>query len=182
VVLESEIETGWYPYAHLRFRAKPAGIKKIEAAISMQGSVTNRTTTAEDLTKPMEDSSRRLEMLQNYRQRLETLRGRASSDVDALIKVNKELAQTQSDIESLTSERGRLTQRVETEILTVFINSDRKRSFWTPMLVAMSEFGSNLSSGVASVITALAYIVPWSLVLLVFGWFGRRLWGRWRRR
>jgi hypothetical protein len=182
VVLEAKIDTGEFPYAHLRFRAKPEGIRKIDASLSAQGDVTDRATTAEDLARPLEDTARRLDMLQDYRQRLEALRGKASSDIEPLIKVNKELAQVQSDIEALTGERARLTQRVETEILTVSISSDRRRALWTPMRVALSEFGSNLSAGIASVVTAMAYILPWSLVLLGFTGLARGLWLRWRRR
>lgn len=178
VVLASHLNTGRYVSAELKFRAKPAGIKKLIAILGSAGEVINQSVTAEDLASPIEDSAKKLGMLNDYRSKLEGLRGRASSDIDALIKVNKELALVQSEIEALAGERAHLVQRVETEILNVSISSIHSRSFWRPVAESLSDFGTNLSSGVSSAITGIAFLIPWSLTLLMFGWAGRKLWLR----
>ncbi len=181
VTLESHLNTGRDVSAELKFRGKPGGIQKLIAQLGAQGEVISQTTTAEDLTSPLEDSARKLAMLDDYRSKLETLRERASVDIDALIKVNKELAQVQSEIEAMTGGRAHLVQRVETEILNVNITAIHHRQFWKPISAALSDFGSNLSEGLSKAITGVAFLIPWSLVLVVFAWVGRKLWTRGKR-
>lgn len=178
VILESQLNTGRYVSASLRMRAKPEGIRKIIASISTQGEVIRQSVNAEDLASPIEDAEKRLAMLNDYRTKLEALRGKASNDIDALIKVNKELAQVQNDIEGLAGERAHLMRRVETEILNVSISSIEGGTFWRPIGNALSDFTRNLSSGISGVITALAYLLPWGFMAIVLWWGGRKLWLR----
>lgn len=180
-VLESRINTGRAASASLKFRTKPSGIRKLIAALAMQAEITDQSTSAEDLAAPIEDAAKKLGMLNDYRTKLEALRGRASSDVDALIKVNRELAQVQSELEAIAGKHAHLMQRVETEILDVVIRSDQNRSFWRPVALAMSDFGNNLSQGVSIAITGIAYLIPWAVVLGLAAWVGRKLWRRRKR-
>jgi hypothetical protein len=175
-VLESRINTGREAYASLTFRATPGGIQKLIAALSQQSDITDQSTSAEDLAGPIEDSAKKLALLNDYQSKLEALRSNAKTDVDALIKVNKELAQVQSDIEAAAGKKAQLMQRVETEILTVSISSVQNRRFWKPISRALADFGADLSQGVAIAITAVAYLIPWALVLLLATWVVRRLW------
>ena len=181
VVLESHLNTGRDVSAQLKFRGKPGGIQKLVAVLNAQGEIINQSTTAEDLSSPIQDSAKKLAMLNDYRSRLEALRGRASENVDALIKVNKELALVQSEIEAMTGEQAHLMQRVETEILNVNITADHNRVFWKPISAALTDFSSNFSEGLAKAITGVAFLIPWSLVLAAFVWLGRKLWFRARR-
>ena len=181
VILESHIDTGRSPSASLKFRARAAGIAKLVAILGQKGSVISQSTTAEDLASPIEDASKKLAMLGDYRTRLEALRARASSDVDSLIKVNHELAQVQSDIEAAAGTQAYLRQRVETEILDVSIGSVHSQSFWKPIGEATADFRTNLSQAVATAITGVAFMIPWMVLALAFGWVAARLWFRRRR-
>lgn len=177
-VLGSHISSGRAASASLKFRARTNGIRKIVAALSKQAEVTNQSTTAEDLEAPIADVAKKLAMLRDYRSKLEALRGRASNDVDALIKVNRELAQVQSELEASEGKHAHLVQRVETEILNVFIRSVEHRAFWRPIGFAISDFGGNLSQGISFAITGIAFLIPWAIVLAVVAWGGRKLWRR----
>lgn len=179
-VLESRLGAGRTAYASLKFRAKPSGIRKLIAALGKQAEVTEQSTTAEDLASPITDASKKLEMLKDYRLKLESLRDRAKNDVDSLIKVNKELAQVQSELEAVTGSHAHLMQRVETEILNVSIRSVQNRSFWRPITLAIADFGGNLSQGISIAITGIAYLIPWVLFFLFVVWAGRKLWRRWK--
>lgn len=180
-VLEARINTGRSASASLKFRARPAGIQKLIAALSTQAEVTDQSTSAEDLAGPIEDAATKLAMLNDYRAKLEALRDRASRDIDALIKVNKELAQVQSDLEAIAGKHAHLVQRVETEILSVSIRSIHNRTFWKPIGLALSGFSANLSQGISIAIVGIAYLIPWIIALALAAWGGRRLWRRWRR-
>jgi hypothetical protein len=179
-VLESSLSSGRAATAFLKFRAKPNGIKRIVAALSKQAEVTDQSTTAEDLAAPIADAAKKLSMLKDYRSKLEALRGRASNDVDALIKVNRELAQVQSELEATEGSHAHLVQRVETEILKVSVRSIQHRAFWKPIGFAISDFGGNLSRGISSAITGIAFLIPWAVVLLFGVWGSRKLWRRWK--
>lgn len=178
VVLESHVSSGRDASASLKFRAKPNGIRKIMAALSKQADVTNQSTTAEDLEAPIADAAKNLAMLKDYRSKLEALRGRASNDIDALIKVNHELAEVQSNIEASEGKHAHLVQRVDTEILNVSIHSLEHRAFWRPIGFAIADFGSNFSQGISTAITGIAFLIPWALVLAGVMLGGRKLWRR----
>jgi hypothetical protein len=182
VVLESRIGTGRSALAALKFRAQPEGIRKLIASLSQGTQVTEQSTQAEDLAPSIDDSQKKLAMLVDYRTKLEALSHQAKTDVDALIKVTRELAQVQSDLEALSGKHAQLIQRVETEILSVTIQTSRRRSFWPSVANALEDFGANLSQGLSTAITGVAFIVPWFFVLLVFAWGGRRLWRFWKLR
>ena len=177
-VLESQIDTGRAAYATLKLRARPEGVRKVIAALAKQRAITEQSSTAEDLAGPIEDGAKKLAMLTDYRTRLEALRERAGNDVDALIKVNRELAQVQSELETSVGNQARLVQRVETEILTVSIRSEHNRSFWQPIAFAINDFGGNLSRGVSIAVTGIAYLLPWAVLLALTTWAVRKLWRR----
>lgn len=181
VVLDSRLSTGNATYTQIKLRAKSAGIKQLMASLSTQGKVSSQSFTAEDLAGPIEDSAKKLAMLSDYRSKLEVLRNKASGDIDAMISVNKELAQTQAQIEAISGERAHNLLRVNTEILNISISADDRLSPWRPVKTALSDFGENLASGISGAITAIAYLIPWSIVFLFFVWAGRKLWRRFRK-
>lgn len=181
VVLRSRLNTGKNASAEIRFRAKPAGIQKLIAMFSTQGVLINQSMSAEDLAGPIEDAAKKLALLRDYQSKLEALRGRASSDIEALIKVNQELSQVVSQIESLSGTRAQLSQRVDTEILSVSITSAQGKSWLRPVSNALSNFGANLAEGTSSTINAIAYLMPFTFVLLGLIWAGRKFWWRWRK-
>lgn len=180
-VLDIQLSTYYNYNAQLKFRAKPEGIQKILKALGDKGTIVRQSTSAEDLSGPISDSQKRLEILRDYRSKLEALRSKASSDIESLIKVNEQLAQTQGEIESLTGQNAYLMQRVDTEILNIQIGAENKNSFWHPISRAMSDFGSNLSSGISGGITAIAYLIPWGLLLFAVFLVLRLLWRRLRK-
>ncbi|MEK8121579.1 DUF4349 domain-containing protein [Methylocystis sp. IM4] len=93
-------------------------------------------TRLDDLGRPIADTKRRLEQLENYRERLKSLEARTDTRVEDLIKIANELSQTQSRIEEIDEQRRRLEERVETELLDLSIQSETpaggrsRRSNW----------------------------------------------------
>jgi hypothetical protein len=181
VVLESRQSGGASASARLKLRATHAGIVKLIALAGAGGDVAERTTIAEDLSGPITESGKRIAMLQQYRQNLLELQQKAKGDVDALIKVARELASTQSELEQAAGNDARLRERVATELLGVAIESGKQRSFWSRLRQPVQGFSDNLASGIASAIEGLAYILPWGVVILVLLLTGRKIWVHKRR-
>jgi len=177
-LLASRIDSEPEASATLKFRARPDVIPTLIAALGRQGELARQSTQVEDLSGPIADSARQLAMLDDYRSRLEALRSRAGTDIDALIKVNHELADVQASIEAADGKRALLAQRVDTEILDVAIRTGRQRPFWTPVRRALADFGGNLAQGISIAIAGLAYLLPWLCMLALAGWAARGLWRR----
>lgn len=165
-VLESRLDTAKFSNASVKLRAAPEGIQQVLSKLDQHGKVISRSTSAEDLATPIEDGGRKLAMLNDYRTRLEDLRAKAGTNVEALIKVNQELARVQSELEAATGEQARLAKRVKTEVLNLSISTAGSRGFWRPIQDSLSEFGTNLAQGIASAVTGVAFLLPWLVVLV----------------
>ena len=180
LLLDSSIDSGRYVHARISMRAKPAGIKKMMALVGSEGEITSQGTKVEDLGRPVLDSKKRLEMLKQYQAQLQDLEKRSGTNVDALIKVTKELATVQAELEQATAADALLMQRIDTDLLNVAISAEGRQSFWTPVKRALGNFTDNLSEGVANAITAMAYILPWLIAFVLLFPLGRKGWRRLR--
>lgn len=180
-LLNSSLNTGRDAHASLRFRASPAGVRKLVAGLGQLGEIVDQSTTAEDLTRALSDTARKVAMLTDYRAKLEALRQQPRLDADSLIKLTHELAQAQADLEETQGEQMRLRKRVDLEILNVEIHPLRAGSFWHPIQEAFADFGSNLSRGISSAVTGVAFLLPWSVLFGLLIWAGRAVWKRLRR-
>lgn len=178
VLLEMSVATGKEATASLKIRATAQGIQMVLERFKAQGKLISLSTHAEDLAAPLSDGARKLAMLKDYRAKLEALSNRAAGNVDALIKVSHELAEVQSELEEAATSQARLQQRVDTQTLQVYIREPELRRSTSPLQRAFSDFGEDLSRGLAGFVTALAYLLPWLLVLIGLVWAGLR----WRRR
>ena len=87
----------------------------------------------------------------------------------------------QSELEAAAGMQSALAKRVATQLLDVSLSASRRAAFGRPIAQASSEFVSNLAQGVAAVIVAVPYLLPWGIVLGVRVWAGRRWWRRGRR-
>lgn len=180
VLLESQQNSGRYAGASMKFRAVPELAKSLQDTAGKLATLIERSSSAEELQGPLQDTQKQSELLQDYRQRLEGLRERAKNDVDALIKVHKELAQVQQDLESLQGRQQHLLQRTQTELVSLRLQSGDQTSLSAPLRLALSDFARNLAQGGATAITALAYLLPWTLLLMAVFALLRKIW-RWRK-
>ncbi|MRV74966.1 DUF4349 domain-containing protein [Duganella sp. FT92W] len=177
-LLQSSQSSGRDVSAHLRVRARPAGIDALMKMAAGGGDVAHQETRVDDLAKAISDSDKQLDMLRQYQRKLSELENRAGNNLETLMKVSKELAQVQAELEQAMGQNAHLLQRVNLDLLDVQISARRQRSFWAPVRDALDDFGSDLSRGISSVVTGAAYLLPWLLVGAIALALGRRLWRR----
>jgi glycine cleavage system regulatory protein len=182
VVLESRLSTGRRSSAAIKMRVRPEFVKKITESLGKLGEITHQSTTVEDLATPIGDVEKKLAMLTSYRAQLEGLRGKANNDIDSAIKITKELAQVQSDLENLAGEHAHLLKRVQTEVLNLSIESEQNLSWWAPIQSAIRDFSGNLAEGVSTAITATAFVLPWLFVFGLLTWLVRKIWSKFKRK
>ena len=177
--------------ASLYLRATPAWIEQflggVEAeAKAAKGEITNRQTTAEDLTVSIIDNDARLKAQQTLQARLEQLLAERPGKLGELLETERELARVNGEIDSLKSTLAALRQRVDMSQLSISYETKRNpvsEGALQPLGRAFGDFFYNLSSALAAVVTAFAVGLPWLLLLGVFLWLWLKLiWPRIRRR
>jgi hypothetical protein len=168
------------PSGLIRVRLARGGVEPIIELASNEGEVKSRSTHAEDLAQPIADTERQLALLTLHRDRLTELMKTKDIKIDQLIALSKELATVQTQIDSYSTERANLRRRVATELLTINL-SPPGRDYaveQTPVMDSIRLFGSMFREAIGQVITFVAFVVPW-LVIIVPGLILLRLFWRW---
>jgi hypothetical protein len=177
--------------ASLNLRATPAWIEQflngVEAeAKAAKGEITNRQTTAEDLTVSIIDTDARLKAQETLQARLEQLLADRPGKLGELLETERELARVNGEIDSLKSSLAALRQRVNMSQLSIGYETKRNpvsQGALEPLARAFGDFFYNLSSALAAVITAFAIGLPWLILIGVFVWIWLKLiWPRIRRK
>jgi Domain of unknown function (DUF4349) len=162
----------------LKFAFDPNGVEGLVGFALTLGRLEHRSTHVDDLADAIQDTQARIEMLTAYRKQLLELQAKAGSNIDAAIKVASELSTVQSSLEQANGAAGYQAKRTTTDIVTITISGGEHRAFGLPIRDAMRDFLGNLSSGVSEAITAVAYILPWLLVVIPVLYLLRYWWRR----
>lgn len=85
--------------------------------------IVQRATSAEDLSRPVFDNEQRIAQLNDYLVRLEALTVRSDLGVDDLIKLSREISQTQNSIESIAAIQREMHARIDGDTLTIDLRS-----------------------------------------------------------
>jgi hypothetical protein len=144
----------------------PGAVEDLIAFAVSLGRLEHRSTQVEDLADAIQDTQSRIEMLTNYRKQLLELQAKAGTNIDAAIKVASELSTVQSRLEQATGQAAYQTKRTTTDIVSIHFSVTEHKVFWQPIREAGRDFLGNLSNGVSQAITAVAYILPWLLVII----------------
>ena len=180
-ILKSELSSGNYAYGKITLRIAPEGVKPLLELASDGTEITNESTVVEDLSTHIFDTEKRIKMLESYQSTLFELQKKAGENIESLIKVSQELASVQSQLEEAQGNNATLLQRVNMDIVNIRLSSHSRGSFWQPIGDAADEFLENLSEGIANTITAVAFLLPWILLLTTLFFTIRFIWNRKRR-
>jgi hypothetical protein len=173
-LLEAGIRGGAAAGARVRMRVSPDGVGKVLHALDGRGKVVSQSSRGEDLAEPVGDAKRKLAMLTAYRDQLQTLTVRRPLDPEALIKLHRELAEVESEIDKAGTSQAQLQRRVDTELLTVTMHERATAGQANRVRQALEEFGDDLLHGVAMLITFVASTIPFALAGIV----GYAVWRR----
>lgn len=180
-LLNSGLSTDNFVHGQIKLRIVPKGVPEALSLAEKGGATTHKSTSVEDLGDAIVDSQKRLEMLRDYRARLEKLSEAADTDVEAQVKIASEMARVQSDLEFADGRRAKLLQRVEMDIVDISLVSYSQKSFVRPIGGALKNFSARLSEGISDTITAVAYLLPWLILLALVLYSLRKIWVRVRR-
>jgi hypothetical protein len=174
--------------AQLSIRAEPKWLATfrdgLEAdARKADGRVAARSVTSEDLTCAITDTDARLRAQKALRTRLEALIASRPGRLAELLEIERELARVQGEIDSAESNLAIMRARVAMSTLDLSYQSESApvvEGTFSPLTNAIDGFIGTLAFGFGAIITLIAFLLPWLIVLIPAFWFGAR-WLRRRR-
>ncbi len=167
------------PSASLSARIPPRNVEIFLSGLAKNGEVIQHGRDAEDKTNQVVDTDARIKNLTELRDRLRSMLTDKSAKFKDIIDVQRELANTQSELDSMLSMRKILSQ--ETDLVAVNINFSAaqgitEQGFFAPVARALKEAGRVMMESFASVITFVVSAIPWLLIGIPVLWLVRRYW------
>jgi hypothetical protein len=95
-ILQSDVSTGQFAPGLIKLRIDPGAVEELISFAASLGTLEHRSTQVEDLGEAIQDTQLRVEMLNNYRKQLLELQSKATTNIDAAIKIASELSTVQS--------------------------------------------------------------------------------------
>jgi hypothetical protein len=167
------------PSGVISLRVAPDDLKKLLVYVEELGKIAQHTTQREDKTTAVVDTEAKLKNLTSFRDNLRTMLAKPSATVKDLVEIQKQLTDTQSELDSETARRKILaneTEKIAVEISFRVERLSRNTGGLAQVWNALRDSGSILADSTASLITTIVVIIPWLILvlpaiwLLVKGW------------
>jgi hypothetical protein len=171
--------------AMLEMRVAPADVDKLLSGLAGVAKVVSQNTTSEDKTAEVIDVEARIKNRIEFRDSLrlmlrDTVTKRTMAD---LLAIQRTLSDTQAELDAIATQRKVLEQQTSKQHIQIQFTPSRTlvqsgRSY-NPMMRALREAGSVLAESVGVLITFLAAVLPWLLLVgLPLVWLVRLVWRR----
>jgi len=168
-----------YMEGYVSIRGEPNWLNNFKGGMAQEadeagGRIISENTTSEDLTRQIVDTEARLRAQTALRDRLqELLRSRPGRLAD-LLEVERELARVQGEIDAVQSALAVMRTRVSMSELTLTYRSSPRAAgsdTLEPLRQAFANFLGIIVAGFAAIITIIAALIPFAIVLIPLGWF-----------
>ena len=167
------------PSASLYVRIPPRNVEIFLTGLAKNGEVMQHGRDSEDKTSQVVDTDARIKNLSELRDRLRLMLTDKAAKFKDIIDVERELANTQSQLDALNSMRKVLSQ--ETDLVAVNIDfvatqGITEQGFFAPVARALKDAGRVMMESFGSVITFVMSAIPWLLIGIPLIWLVRRVW------
>jgi Domain of unknown function (DUF4349) len=175
-----------YMEGYVSLRAEPMWLRAFIAGLAAQadeagGRIVAENVSSEDLTRQIVDTEARLRAQTALRDRLQQLLRSRPGRLSDLLEVERELARVQGEIDAVQSSLAVMRTRVAMSELTIQYRSAPRpvgSDTFEPLRQAFANFLGIIVAGFAAIITIVAALIPFAIVLVPLGW----LLLRWRKR
>ena len=169
------------PSAYLSVRVAPRNVEIFLSGLATNGEITQHGRESEDKTTQVVDTDARIKNLTEFRDQLRVMLTDKSAKFKDLIEVQRELVNTQSELDSMVSMRKILSQ--ETDLVAVNINFTAaqgitEQGFFAPVARALKEAGRVMMESFAAVITFIMSALPWLLIGVPILFLARKYWAK----
>jgi hypothetical protein len=167
------------PSASLSARVPPRNVAIFLDGLAKNGEVLQHGRDSEDKTNQVVDTDARIKNLTELRDRLRLMLTDKSAKFKDVIEVERELSNTQSELDSMLSMRKILSQ--ETDLVAVNINFSAahgitEQGFFAPVARALKDAGRVMMESFGSLITFVMSAIPWLLIGIPVLWIIRKYW------
>ena len=167
------------PSASLYVRIPPRNVEIFLTGLAKNGEVMQHGRDSEDKTSQVVDADARIKNLSELRDRLRLMLTDKAAKFKDIIDVERELANTQSQLDALNSMRKVLSQ--ETDLVAVNIDfvatqGITEQGFFAPVARALKDAGRVMMESFASVISFVMSAIPWLVIGVSFIWLVRKIW------
>lgn len=144
-------------------------------ATEADGTVADRSVTAEDVTKQVVDTGARVRAKEALAARLLSLIQSARGNVGELVAAEKAYADTQEELDAARGLQAELRQRVAMSRIDITYSGREVGGAFAPFRSAVRSAGSTLAISLGTLVTAAVALCPWVLLFLILRWIARRL-------
>jgi Domain of unknown function (DUF4349) len=161
------------PSGSVSLRVVPEDLNKLLAQVEKFGKIAQHTTEREDKTTAVVDTDAKIKNLTSFRDSLRAMLGKPSATVRDLVEIQKQLTDTQSELDSETAQRKILaneTEKIAVEISFHVERASENGGGFAQVWNALRESGSILADSTASLIITIVAIIPWLILILPAIW------------
>jgi hypothetical protein len=176
---------GAAPSGDVGLRVSPEALNKLLAYVETLGTVGEYTTNREDKTNDVVDTEAKIKNLTAFRDNLRAMLARPSATVKDVLEIQRQLTDTQSELDGETAERKILaneTERIAVEISFVVERPAAITTGAAEIRNAFRESGDILADSTASLITTVVTVVPWLILIIPCIWLLLKAWRALRAR
>lgn len=164
--------------ATLEIRAEPGWLTGFRNGLAADaqaadGRVSDSSTTSEDLTRALIDTEAHLRAKTALRDRLQTMLATRDGNLQTVLEVERELARVQGEIDAATSTLQVMRARVAMSRATLTYQSEgvmAPDSATAPLQSALNNALGVFMTGLAAIVTVLAFALPFILVIGPLVW------------
>jgi Domain of unknown function (DUF4349) len=172
------------PSGNISLRVAPEDLHKLVANIESLGKVAQHSSERNDETNAVIDSDARIKNLTAFRDNLRAMLARPSATISNIVEIDKQLTDTQAELDSETAERKILaneTEKIAVEISFRVPETAVSTSGVSEIWDALHGAGSVLGDSLANLITTIIFLIPWLALLLPLVWLLAKGWRRLRK-
>jgi hypothetical protein len=172
------------PSGDISLRVAPDDLPKLLAYVGKLGKVAQHTTEREDETISVVNTDAKIKNLTSFRDNLRAMLVRPSARLSDLVEIQKQLTDTQSELDSETAQRKILaneTEKIAVEISFRVVRPGQNPSGVAEIWNALRESGSVLADSISDLITTVFTIIPWLVLIVPICWLLAKAWRKLRR-
>jgi hypothetical protein len=167
--------------ANLSARVPPAAFPQFFSGLQANATLRRHRSESVDKTAEVIDVDARIKNLEALRARVLALLATRTGSLKDTLDAEKQLSETQAALESIHGQRralASLTEMVRVDINLYEETLETEGKLSAPVMSALSKTGEVLMNSVGVLITVVAALLPWALVLGLLAWPLRRVWRR----
>jgi hypothetical protein len=167
------------PAGIVSLRVAPDDLKNLLDLAEKLGKIAQHTTEREDKTTVVVDTEAKIKNLTTFRDNLRAMLAKPAATVKDLVEIQKQLTDTQSELDSETAQRKMLANETEKIAVEISFRVERpsgNTGGFAQIWNALRESGAVLADSTSSLIYTIVAIIPWLILILPAVWLLAKAW------